>query len=285
LVDEEKTANREALQHLENGADGILFECAHEVNFKILLSEIQLNSCRVYFVFSDTVQAKKIYNYIHEEYSSTEEIYGGIIWKKYPDNAASVFSDFDQLKNFLPLGIWVDQSEPVDEVVAALMSGVQLADSLTDQGHQAHRILSSIFFSLDSGRDFFFTIAKLKAFRILWYQVLRAYDLANAYQDVHLHVRCEPFVNEKYEPHASLLKATISALAAGVGGCDSLSVYPQDRSNEMLSRVARNVPTILREESNIDATTDPLAGSYYVDTLINTMAQTAWKKFQKNISA
>jgi methylmalonyl-CoA mutase len=285
LVEEEKTANREALHHLENGADGILLECAHEVNFKILLSGIQLNFCRVHFVFSDTAQAKKIINYIQEEYSNTEEIYGGILWKKYPENAESVFSDFHQLKNFLQLGIWVDPSEPVDEIVAALMRGVQLADSLTDKNYPAQRILSSVFFSLESGRNFFLTIAKLKAFRILWYQVLRAYDLTHSYQDIHLHVRCEPFVNEKYEPHANLLKATISALASGVGGCDSLSVYPQDRSNEMLSRVARNVSTILREESHIEATTDPLAGSYYVDTLINTMAQAAWKKFQDNISA
>jgi methylmalonyl-CoA mutase len=284
VVEKEKTANREALQHLENGAEGILFECAHELNFNMLLSEIQLNFCRVHFVFSDTAQAKELFDYINEQYSALHEIYGGILWKKYPENSESVFSDFEPLKNFLSLGNWVDGSEPVEEIVSALLNGVQLADHLTDKNHHCKSVLSSIFFSLESGSDFFFTIAKLKALRLLWYQVLGAYNINESYQDIHLHARCPPYVNEKYEPHSNLLKSTIASLAASIGGCDSLSVYAQERSNTMLSRVARNVSTILKEESHTDAVADPLAGSYYVDTLINALAQKAWKKFQDIIS-
>ena len=79
-----------------------------------------------------------------------------------------------------------------------------------------------------------------------------------------------------------MLKSTSAALAAILGGCDALTVQPENE-NPMMARIARNVSSILREESHLSKVADPTAGSYYLESLTNQLAINAWKKFQNII--
>src|SRR5436190_18952994 len=91
-----------------------------------------------------------------------------------------------------------------------------------------------------------------------------------------VHCYTEAFVNEKYEPHGNMLKGTTASLAAIFGGCDMLTVDAEDGQQEMMSRAARNISNILREEVHLSKVADPVAGSYYVETLSAQIADAAW---------
>jgi methylmalonyl-CoA mutase len=81
-----------------------------------------------------------------------------------------------------------------------------------------------------------------------------------------------------------MIKATTAAMAAIAGGCDSLTITPEDESHETMSRIAINVSTILREESHISKVADPTAGSYYIDSLTHQLSEKAWEKFQSLVN-
>jgi methylmalonyl-CoA mutase len=96
-----------------------------------------------------------------------------------------------------------------------------------------------------------------------------------------------PFWNDSsYEPNANMLKSTTTAMSAILGGCDAITIVPEDENNEggFKSRVARNVLTILREESYLNLTADATVGSYYLENLIEQISISAWKKFQEGIA-
>jgi methylmalonyl-CoA mutase len=117
------------------------------------------------------------------------------------------------------------------------------------------------------GTDFFLEIARLRALRLVWNKLSeRPYDL-------HLHVCSSPWTPEAYAPHANMLKATTAAMAAILGGADSLTVDPESPEQPMQRRVARNVSILLREESRFAKVADPLAGAYFVDRLTHDLAE------------
>jgi methylmalonyl-CoA mutase len=80
-----------------------------------------------------------------------------------------------------------------------------------------------------------------------------------------------------------MIKSTTASMAAIIGGCDSLSVLPEDETVPLMSRIASNVSNILREESHFDKVADPLAGSYVIADLTDKLAQQAWLHFQNQM--
>jgi methylmalonyl-CoA mutase len=100
---------------------------------------------------------------------------------------------------------------------------------------------------------------------------------------LHLHVRSTPWVNEKFQPHGNLLKATTAAMAAVMGGCNALTIHAEDATNSTMTRMARNVSSILREESHLDKVADPLAGTYAVQEMTHALAHAAWALLQQNL--
>jgi methylmalonyl-CoA mutase len=76
-----------------------------------------------------------------------------------------------------------------------------------------------------------------------------------------------------------MLKATSAAMSAVLGGCDALTILPEDEDNSMMNRVSRNVSTILREESHLDKVSDAFAGAYILEDMVHAFAEEAWKEF------
>ena len=132
-----------------------------------------------------------------------------------------------------------------------------------------------IEFLFAAGPSYFIEIAKLRAARILWAQVVSAFgDTACRMK---LHVRTPQRNKSVYDRYTNLLRVTTEALSAVVGGCDSLSVG----SFGFDSHLAANVQHLLKEESHIDAVADPAGGSYYIEALTDSLAREAWKLLQK----
>jgi methylmalonyl-CoA mutase len=80
-----------------------------------------------------------------------------------------------------------------------------------------------------------------------------------------------------------MIKATTSAMAAICGGCDILTVEPENTSDATIQRIALNVSSVLREESFLNKVADPTAGSYFLESLVNELCEKAWAIFKAKV--
>ncbi|MCB2378134.1 methylmalonyl-CoA mutase family protein [Hymenobacter sp. BT635] len=134
--------------------------------------------------------------------------------------------------------------------------------------------------------NYFFEIGKLRALRRLWATLLHAYGLpTEAAQALRIFAATSTWSQTTLDPHTNLLRVTTETMAAVLGGADAVSVAPFDRiyqsPNEFSSRLARNLPVILREEAGLNRVADPAAGSYYLETLTDQLAREGWAVFQR----
>jgi methylmalonyl-CoA mutase len=138
-----------------------------------------------------------------------------------------------------------------------------------------------VAFSMTIGTDFFLETAKLRALRALWGKLLEKKG-GDPSSPLFIHGWSPTWLNEAYAPHGNMLKSTSASMAAILGGCDSLTVEPEDLSNAMMARAARNVSNVLREESHLSKVADPLAGSYFIEDLTSQLVKQAWNQIESN---
>ncbi len=180
-------------------------------------------------------------------------------------------------------GIWVPPATPAEEAASALVSGIALFERLAEI-FPAEDAFRKIRFSLPCNAKVVETVAKLRAMRSLWLHVARVYGF-ELYkpEDVHLHARSSFAPDSNYGPQENMLKGTFSAIGAVLGGCDSLTVETEEEP-AFARRWARNVSHILKAESFLDSTIDPLGGAHAVETLTEALSQRAWQKFLERLS-
>lgn len=137
---------------------------------------------------------------------------------------------------------------------------------------------ASLTFVFSVGSNYFFEIAKLRAARQCWAQVVDSFGGGDGDEArMKIHARTALANKSIYDPYTNLLRATTEALSAAIGGADAITVVPARFSE----RLAANVQHILKEESHIDGVADPAGGSYYVEALTESIAREAWKLFQQ----
>lgn len=284
-VKDEKRANELALQYLNSGADGILFEpFKANIQLNVLLNRIKPEFCSISFlVHNNFSQIVVDFNTWVEKEKISDIISGSLYWETLPNTNFKKFSNTHS-QNYSYLGVLVQpETNAEDEIVKALEKSVNFLDQITNQGISVDVAIHNFSFSLSVGTDFFLEIAKIKSLRNLWYQIQGAYGVTKI-KPVHIQATSLMWASEKFQPHGNLIKSTTAASAAIMGGCDSLTIEPEDQDSEMMSRVARNVSSILREESYLSRVADPTAGSYYLDSLTTDLSEKAWQKFQSKMT-
>ena len=171
-------------------------------------------------------------------------------------------------------------------VVAAATDYLRL---LVDAGMDAGQALRQISFRLVADDDQFMTIAKLRAARLLWARVAEVVGHPDGGAAVVHAVTSLPMMTQR-DPWVNMLRTTVAAFAAGVGGADTVQVMPFDiaipggfpgTSAEFARRIARNTQLLLLEESHLGRVRDPAGGSWYVEDLTETLAAQAWSNFQQ----
>jgi methylmalonyl-CoA mutase len=125
-----------------------------------------------------------------------------------------------------------------------------------------------------AGPSYFLEIAKLRAARLLWAQITSAFGTECR---MRIHARTPRRNKSVYDRYTNLLRVTAEAMAAALGGCDSLTVEPFGFE----AHVAEAVQHILCEESHLDAVGDAAGGSYYIEAITDAMAREAWKLLQE----
>ena len=124
-------------------------------------------------------------------------------------------------------------------------------------------------------------IAKLRALRFLWQRVQMGWGIEP--KIAYVHAQTSTFYDAAITPNTNLLRATTEAMSAVIGGCDALTVHAYDSTfrtpDEFSERIARNISILLKEESYLDKTLDPAAGSYFLENLTQQLAEAAWSLF------
>lgn len=137
--------------------------------------------------------------------------------------------------------------------------------------------------TLAANQDMFLTLAKFRAIRLLWAQVLEASGIAQ--QPLRLHGETSRRMMARLDPHTNILRATAAVFGAGLGGADTFTVLPfsiaQGLPNAFARRMARNTQLILLEESQLWRVADPASGSGYVESLTHDLCERAWTIFQE----
>jgi methylmalonyl-CoA mutase len=278
---DEKLLNTIALDHLRSEAEGILFSVGKsDINFDVLLADIEWNYCTVSFVAETGFPAEKLIRYIHQKNLNLRLISGAIFWKGQPDPQLAPLDS-----TFKVYGFKIDEGTPSVEIISALAGAYEWHREAIRNGFDLRAIINSIAFSFPVGIHLLQEVAKLRAIRNLWFQVARAVGIESFQPDaLYLHGYSTPFIKAEYQPHGNIVKGTLSAIAVLNGNCDALTIIPEDNSVASMVRMSRNIPIILQAESHFDKVADALAGSYAISAMTDSIANVAWKKFQSSVA-
>jgi len=178
-----------------------------------------------------------------------------------------------------------DGANIIEEISLALAAGAEVLAQTAEHGVQADRTVAGISFKFAIGANFFFQIAKLRAFRMLWARVVESFGRTHPTAAARIVARTSRWDKTTYDPHVNILRATSEAVSAAIGGADSIIVAAFDDSyrvpDEASRRLARNTQLLLRHEAMLGRVADPAAGSYYIEVLTDSLAQESWKTFQQ----
>lgn len=170
------------------------------------------------------------------------------------------------------------------ELGYSLAWGNELMAKLTEAGFSADEVAKKIKFNLGISSNYFMEIAKFRAARWLWAEIVAAYNPAcNCACKMNTHAQTSEWNMTVYDAHVNLLRSQTEAMSAALAGVDSITVRPFDKTyqtpDDFSERIARNQQLLLKEECHLDKVVDPSAGSYYVEVLTNSLADVAWKLF------
>ena len=170
------------------------------------------------------------------------------------------------------------------ELGYALAWGAQWMTMLTDAGVKADIVAKRIKFNMGVSSNYFMEIAKFRAARMLWAQIVEQYKPDSKQSSKMLvHAITSRFNQTIYDAHVNLLRSQTESMSAALAGVDSITTTPFDvpykKPDAFSERIARNQQHLLKEESHLDKVIDPAGGSYYVETLTLSIAQQAWKLF------
>ena len=173
----------------------------------------------------------------------------------------------------------------VQEIAFAVATGLEYLRQLESRGLPVQDAAQRICFDFATGPDFFMALAKFRAARQIWSQIVSRCGGDDSSQAMTIHACTSLWNRSALDSHVNLLRCTTEACAAALSGCDSLRVAPFDEvlgtADAFTRRIARNTQLILRDECDFGQVVDPAGGSYYVENLTAKLAGQAWALFQE----
>ncbi len=166
------------------------------------------------------------------------------------------------------------------ELAYTLADGVEYVKAALAQGLDVDAFAGRLSFFFNIGMDFFMEIAKLRAARLLWAELMAQFEPKDPSSSMlRTHCQTSGVSLTEQDPYNNIIRTTIEALAGVLGGTQSLHTNSFDEAlglpTEFSARIARNTQLILAEETGITRTVDPLGGSYYVERLTADLADRA----------
>jgi methylmalonyl-CoA mutase len=172
----------------------------------------------------------------------------------------------------------------VQEVGFTLAAGIDFLAEMQSRKADINRAAASVTFSFAIGSNYFFQIAKLRAFRLLWARAVESFGGTRESAKARIHARTSRWNETVYDPHVNILRGTTEAMSAALGGADSISVAPFDECykapDEASRRLARNTQILLKQEALLSRVADPGGGSYCLEVITDFIAREGWKTMQ-----
>ena len=304
-----KGANEKALDLLTKGVTSLGFiikgDEVNEENIATLLEgicpasvELNFNTCnckaeKLIGILADYfkgkgVDAEKCYGSVNYD-AFKKPLVKGKENSEWVEGAAAVLKAGQALPNYRVLAVNVFLFNNAGAYISqelgyALAWGNELMAKLTEAGFTADEVAKKIKFNFGISSNYFMEIAKFRAARWLWAEIVAAYKPAcECACKMVAHAQTSEWNMTVYDAHVNLLRSQTEAMSAALAGVDSITVRPFDKiyqtPDDFSERIARNQQLLLKEECHLDKVVDPSAGSYYVEVLTNSLADVAWKLF------
>jgi len=169
----------------------------------------------------------------------------------------------------------------VQELAFTLADGREYVRTAIARGMDVDAFAGRLSFFFAIGMNFFMEAAKLRAARLLWHRVMSEFEPKNPVSSMlRTHCQTSGVSLQEQDPYNNVIRTAYEAMAAALGGTQSLHTNALDEAialpTDFSARIARNTQLILQEETGITNVVDPLAGSYYVESLTNDLAEKAW---------
>lgn len=306
-----KAANAKALDILNKGITSLGFIIAGDdvnaENIKTLLNDICPEAVELNFSTCNRKSfelVKILVDYLKSKDVNLSECYGSVnydpfkpILKHGTDNsewaakAAEVALAAESLPNFRVLNVNATKFNNAgayiyQELGFALANGNEILSKLVEEGLDATLVAKKIKFNFGIGSNYFMEVAKFRAARWLWAEIVKAYTPnaeCGCAAKIYAHAETSTYNMTTFDAHVNLLRSQTEAMSASIAGVNSLTVLPFDESfkdsDNFSERIARNQQLLLKEECHFDKITDPSAGSYYIENLTSSIAEEAWKLF------
>ena len=174
----------------------------------------------------------------------------------------------------------------VQELAFTIADGLEYARAAMASGLKIDDFAPRLSFFFAIGMNFFMEIAKLRAARVLWARVMKQFDPQKP-QSLMLRTHCQTsgVSLTEQDPYNNVIRTAYEAMAAALGGTQSLHTNALDEAialpTDFSARIARNTQLILQEETGVPAVVDPLGGSYYIESLTNSLVEDAWKLIEE----
>lgn len=298
-VSDPAQANRQALDALEGGAEGLCFwldEPLEATGFEQLLHGIHLDFIGLHFAGAAVAQnpgfvLAHLDKLAQQRGVPTHALRGSLAYHPVPVSKVvdwrylADLLEFTQEKFPQMAVIQVGSPAPDGASLAGLLLQANLyLTKLAERGIPATTVASSMCFSVWVGKSYFWEIAQLRALKLLWLNVLQGWAVPLQSPSVAARFSPDTYSDDLY---TNMIRATTMAMSAVQGGVSRLTVSPYDAGREAQAtyppafgrRIARNVQHLLKMESSLDEVPDPAAGSFYLETLTRQLAEKAWEEF------
>jgi len=174
----------------------------------------------------------------------------------------------------------------VQELAFTIADGKEYAKRAVESGLDIDSFAGRLSFFFGIGMNFFMEVAKLRAARTLWYKVMDGLGAKDERSKMlRTHCQTSGVSLQEQDPYNNVIRTTIEAMAATLGGTQSLHTNALDEAialpTDFSARIARNTQIVLAEESGITKVVDPLGGSYYVEALTQMLVDDAWKLIEE----
>ena len=298
---DEKSTNQQVLDSLYNGTTNLVIQGSADI--ATLLNGVYLSLCPVrLFAGVRTVEQAKALFAVADSQQETPQLIelGATPLTSMVNGGATISLDDtielakqaaqrDNTRAILVDAVTFSNQGATDaeEIGLALAAGVEYLRALTDAGFTIEQALDQISFRFATTDDQFAQIAKFRAARQLWARVAEIVG-APEHGTCPQHALTAPVMFTQRDPWVNMLRSTVAAFAAGVGGATDVEVLPFDwaipgglpkTSRSFARRIARNTNLLLLEESHLSHVIDPGGGSYFIEAFTTQLADKAWEVF------
>lgn len=281
-VNNDKTANQQALEGLNAGADGIIFKLNTKPLLSTLLADINTDYCHLSFI-DETANSDlpmELLDYLESINANLSGVNG------YYKGAAPIKQASERLPKYKLINVRAGKSNngPVQELALTLAQAAAILDQHTEAGLEAESLLRQTQYELSLGTSYFTEIAKYRAMRGLAVLFATAYGIDISASEINILASTGEWTEPIDDPYSYMLRATTEAMAAITGGTDALCVQPffnvfEPDQKALAERSARNISNVLKEESYFNKVIDPASGSYFVESLTKEIMDKSWQLF------